>query len=104
MIPPTIAPAVIALKIKKIIRVFEESATISPLTAKTPEELGLHPGMMFGRLVRMDVLVEVGDNRYYLNYANLATYEEAKQRRIFRVIILLAFLAFLLLIFSLNQR
>jgi len=83
----------IAVKTKKIIRRFRDSDSTSIWNAKTPEQLNLSRGFLFDRLVNQDVIVRVGNSRYYLREKNIIHYQTAKRKR------LLLLLGILLLVF-----
>ena len=96
---PAITAALIvvlmAAKFKKLIKSFRNSGTTSPRTAKTLEDLNIHPRRIFRRLLNRGVINEAGSGRYYLNEANLDEYN--KVRRI-RMIIIFGILILLVLI------
>jgi hypothetical protein len=89
------AAVVIAVQFKKLIASFRNSGTTSPKTAKTLEDLNIHPRMMFRRLLNRGVINEAGSAKYYLNEANL---EEYNQVRRIRILIIMGILIILVLI------
>jgi hypothetical protein len=104
-IPVTTAAMVaviIAVQFKKLIASFRNSGTTSPKTAKTLEDLNIHPRRMFRRLLNRGVINEAGSARYYLNEANLEEYNQVRRIRvmiIFGVLILLFLLELFVLKF-----
>lgn len=58
---------VVAASTNRIIRTFRRAGATSPQTAKTLEELGCRRSLPFRKLERRGVLVEVPDERYYLD-------------------------------------
>ncbi len=86
-VPPT--GAIIAKKIKKIIRHFDEAGALTEKTARNPEELGIRKGLIFNRLVRNGVMVEGSQQRYFLNRENLAIYQANRRRRIIIAILVI---------------
>jgi len=97
---PAITAALIvvlmAAKFKKLIKSFRNSGTTSPRTAKTLEDLNIHPRRMFRRLLNRGVINEAGSGRYYLNEANLDEYNQVRRIRvmiIFGILILLVLIS-----------
>lgn len=96
-IPVTTAAIVtvlILVQFKKLINSFRNSGTNSPKTAKTLEDLNIHPRRMFRRLLNRGVINEASAGRYYLNETNL---DEYRQGRRIRVMIIIGILILLFL-------
>ncbi|WP_199100118.1 hypothetical protein [Dyella sp. ASV21] len=50
-----------------MVRVFEQAGATTPAAARTPQELGVQPGMAWYQLVGQGVLRCPGEGRYYLD-------------------------------------
>ncbi len=98
-VPPS--GAIVAGKVNRIIRCFEQTGAFSERTARNPEESGIRKDLIFNRLVRNGVLVEVSQNRYFLHRENLAIYQVNRRKR---VIIALLVIFTLIVITSLLSR
>jgi hypothetical protein len=64
---------------KKLIKRFLETRTTTAYAAKTPEELGHRHSLIFRRLVRRNLLCEIGPGRYYLEEKNLEAYNRKRK-------------------------
>ncbi len=58
---------VMMLKQKRIARAFEHAGALALTTARTPDQLGLTPGLAWHRLVTHGVLRCPGEGRYFLD-------------------------------------
>jgi hypothetical protein len=79
---PAIIVAIIVVRTKKIINRFKLSGTTTPHTAKTAGELNIRENLIFRKLVRRNVLIEVSPGRYYLHNEHLEDYLRARRMRI----------------------
>jgi len=84
----------IAIRIRRIIRYFEQHNATTPAKAIPMEEPGRMGGRWLQRLVNSGVLIEVQPGRFYLNYENLAEFNAARRKRI-RTVLAILFLAIL---------
>jgi len=57
--------------------------------------------MILNRLIRMGVLVETRDERFYLDTEKLTQYEAGKKKRILSAMGLILFMLIMLILFSL---
>ena len=98
MVPISPMPAVIAVQIRKIISRFEQHGAVSPGQARSLEELGLSDRLIFRRLVRNGVIVEVLPGRYYMNLEKLDEFNAMRRKKIAIVLglIIIGTLIFLL--------
>ncbi len=96
-----VAAAVAARKRRKILEAFREAGALSADRAVSQPELGLRGSAIFRRLVRSGVLIECGDERYYLD-------EEAAARahylRVRRFALLMATVSAVLLVIWILER
>lgn len=96
-VPPT--GAIIAARIRKEIRQFEQAEAFSERSARNPEELGIRKCLIFTRLVNAGVFIETSGNRYYLHHENLAAYQSNRRKRIiFFLLIIIGVIVFMTLI------
>jgi hypothetical protein len=95
MVNPVVAPMVVAAKIKKYYRRFEEAGATNPESAKTLQSLGLHGGFLFNRLIRNGVFVETGGERYYVISEKYRSFKIQRRKKAMMImgIIILVFLA-----------
>ncbi|HEX3029549.1 MAG TPA: hypothetical protein VHT34_09670 [Clostridia bacterium] len=58
---------------KVIVRRFINAGAISPSSAKSPEEVGSFKGSgrMYSRLISRGILVQTGNNKYYVDETKL---------------------------------
>jgi hypothetical protein len=91
---PILVVLIIAIIQKKYVRKFLTTETTTPQTAKTLESLGLSSSYIFQRLLWRKVIIECGENLYYLDEDNLQSYKKSKIRviLILTLIILIALL------------
>lgn len=93
-IPPMVAAIVVA-KIRKIVQRFRDAGAVSFQTARRPEELNIQKRLLFQRLVQKSVLMDAGDDRYYLHEENYQTYRKNRRSRaLFILVILMLILYF----------
>ncbi|MBL7905700.1 MAG: hypothetical protein JNL22_11825 [Bacteroidales bacterium] len=94
------AGAVVALKIRKIIRAFEDAGATNPESAISPEKSGIRTSLLFHRLVANKVLVSAGNNTYYLDRENLKIYNEKRRKRFPVVLLIVLILVVLGMLYS----
>ena len=88
---PTFAPgAVVAAKRNKIIRQFLSKGAVSYKESRTLEQLGLKKSLIFNRLIRQGIIVEVTFDRYFID---LEKYDEEERERRRLVTVLLVLIA-----------
>lgn len=92
---PALIVIIVVARIRKIANRFIETGTTSPGTAKSPFELGIRHSLLFSRLIRRNVIIEVAPGRYYLNESN---YQDYRQRRRSIALIIAAVLILLILL------
>lgn len=98
---PVISPApMIIAKTRRIIRRFENADATSPQNARTLEELNLHHGLIFRRLLRKEVIVEASPQRYYLNHEHLLNYENSRKIRMKAVLVIIAVIVIIAMIYN----
>lgn len=98
---PVISPApMIIAKTRRIIRRFENVDATSPGNARTLEELNLRHGLILGRLLRKEVIVEASPQRYYLNRRNLPNFEESRKTRMKVVLVIIAVIVIFAMIYN----
>lgn len=64
---PVIAVAAIALRRKRILGKFRGLGALSAESARSRQDLGTRRSMVFRRMERLGVLVDCGDEHYYLD-------------------------------------
>jgi hypothetical protein len=62
-----VAAAGIMRRERLIVDAYRDAGAISPERARTPDELLIHAGFAFRRLIDHAVLRDVGDGRYFLD-------------------------------------
>jgi uncharacterized membrane-anchored protein len=95
---PILIVIIVVVKFKRYINRFKDTGTTTPETAKSLEELNLRHWLIFNRLIRQNVIINIGAERYYLHEENFEKYTKAKRTR---VLIIFAFLILILLIYKL---
>lgn len=85
-----VAAAVIARKRRKILETFREAGALSAAGATPREELGLRKSVIFRRLARTGVLVDCGDERYYLDEEAAARAHRSRLQRAAVILTLVA--------------
>lgn len=96
------APTVILLLIKRYIRIFREAGATNPANAIVPGKHGIRTSMVFKKLVRQGVLVQVGnEERYYLDEVQEAMHR--KRRLVLAGIVIAVVLAGLLIAYFSGQ-
>ena len=88
-------PIVIMAQTKKYIRIFKDADAITPHSAIIPREHGIRNNLVFNKLVRQGILVEVGNERYYLD---LVKELEIKKQRHTMIMIFLGIILILMII------
>lgn len=88
-------PIVIIAQTKKYIRIFKDADAITPHSAILPREHGIRNNLVFKKLVRQGILVEVGNERYYLD---LVKELEIKKQRHTMIMIFLGIILILMII------
>jgi hypothetical protein len=97
MVNPVITPMVIAARMKKYFRRFENAGAISPETSRTLKSLGLQGGILFNKLLRNGVFIEQTPGMYYVSRLN---YEKYKSARRFRVVAILGGIIIIIVVIS----
>jgi hypothetical protein len=92
---PALIVILVLARIKKIINRFRDSGAVSPQTSRTPEELNIRRSILFNRLVKRKVLVEVTADRFYLHENNLEEYNRTRRMRVISIVIVLILLIML---------
>lgn len=77
---PSVIPAVVAARVRRIQHQFLAAQADAAERARTPDELGVDAGHLFRRQVAAGVLVPLGDGRYWLSREALARWQ--RRRRI----------------------
>lgn len=84
---------------RSIVRTLEQAGAIDGVTARTPEQLGVRPGMAWYQLVGLAVLRCPGEGRYYLDRPNWLRLRQRRRKTALMVglglLIVLAGLAWL---------
>lgn len=86
---PAMIVAIIVIRTKKLIKLFKQTGTTTPRSAKTVDELGTRHNLIFRKLVRREVLKEASPERYYLSEENLEDYLKRRRLRVFIVLMIL---------------
>jgi hypothetical protein len=92
-------PAIVAIKIRKIIGRFKQQGAVTPDTALPLEKIGVSKRLILRKLIRHNVIMEVAPDKYYLNEENLAVYNRNRRTRaaIVVVCIIIALVLYFLL-------
>jgi hypothetical protein len=90
---PVLIVIIVVTRIRRIVNRFLETGTTSPKAARSLPELNMRHSLLFSRLVRRNVIIEVAPGRYYLDESNYADY---RQRRRSIALIILAVCIFLI--------
>jgi hypothetical protein len=90
-------PAVIAIKIRKIIDRFKQHGAVNPDHAVYPDSIGISDNLLFRKLTRRGVIMETSPGKYYLNEENLLIYNRNRRTRA-TVVVLVIIIAFILYI------
>lgn len=93
--------AVMMHKQRKLVRAFESAGATSAARARTAQELGLQPGMVWYRLVAHAVLRCPAEGRYFLDLANWQRLR--RRRRAWALTFIVGLLALLGLIWMLGR-
>lgn len=95
MVNPVVTPMVVAAKIKKYFRRYEEAGATSPESAKTLQSLGLHGGFLFHRLVRQGVFIETKKDFYYVSRERYESFKVQRRKKAMMIlgIIVIVFIA-----------
>jgi hypothetical protein len=86
MVNPLVSPMVIAAKIHKYFRRFENAGATQADKSKTLLSLGLHEGLLFNRLIRNRVFIESAPGYYYVSRENYDRYRSVRRRRAFIIL------------------
>ncbi|MEM7352645.1 MAG: hypothetical protein AAF657_17735 [Acidobacteriota bacterium] len=62
-----VAAAAIAIQRKKILKTFRQFGAVSVETARSSQDLAVRRSLLFRRMVRTGVVVDCGDDHYYLD-------------------------------------
>jgi hypothetical protein len=87
---PAIIAVIVIIKTNRIIRSFRDAGAIDAMHAVSPDELNVGKRLVFHKLVRRRVLVDVGGDRYFLDE------EKALRYKRIRALIILIFLVMVL--------
>jgi hypothetical protein len=92
-------PAIIAIKVHKILERFKQHGAVTPDSALPLEKIGVSKRLVLQRLIRRGVIMEVTPDKYYLNKENLAVYNRNRRTRaaIVVVFIIIALVLYVLL-------
>ncbi|MBP6570443.1 MAG: hypothetical protein KA226_03420 [Gemmatimonadales bacterium] len=91
-----IGPAIVARKRRQLIATFRTHGATSPASARTLKELGLGHGMLVRIQEHRQVLVEVGEGRFYLDEAREAAVSRTRRLMLGAVVLVVAIGAMLL--------
>jgi len=83
------AAAVILRKEHDLVASFRGAGATSPITARSPEELGIDRRLAFQRLVTRAVLREAGEGRFYLDEPSWHALRGIRRRLVIVVLIVL---------------
>lgn len=97
---PIAIAIIVAIRVKRFINQFRNTGTTTPQTAKTLEELNLKRWVLFYRLLKQNVIIEIGTERYYLHEENLAEYSRTKRKTVLLFVAALILIMFLFAIAS----
>jgi len=85
VVVPIVPIAVVAHR-RRILRKFEEAGASDAARARTPAELDVKVGHIFGRMVKSGVLVAASEGRYYVSAEGLARERRWKRNAVLSVI------------------
>ena len=86
---PIIVVVIIMSKIRRLISVFRITGTTSSQNAKTLDDLNIKSNLIFRRLLMREVIIAVGEYKYYLSEENLIKYNKRRQRIVLSFIVIL---------------
>ncbi len=98
--PSSGAAAILALKTKRIIRFFRKAGAVTLLAAIRPEEVNIKKRLLFQRMVKKNVLIDVGDGKYYLHEENYSKYRKNRRRKALYILVLLGLLLYFFFVSS----
>jgi hypothetical protein len=92
-------PAIVAIKIRKIIERFKQHGAVTPDSALPLERIGISKRLVLRRLISRGVIMEVAPDKFYLNEENLTVYNRNRRTRaaIVVVCIIIALVLYVLL-------
>jgi hypothetical protein len=96
-------PAVIAIKIRKIIDHFKQHGAVTPDRSQPLEKLGLSKSHLMRRLIRRGVIIEISPGKYYLNEDNLAVFNQNRRTRAGIILVILIVAIAIYVILHLNS-
>lgn len=73
-----VAPIAVNALRRRILRKFEEAGANDAAHARTPAELDVQEGHLFGRIVKSGVLVSASEGRYYISAEGLARWRQQR--------------------------
>lgn len=93
----TVVPAIIAIRMRRYKQAFRTAGATSPAAAIRPADCGLRETLVFHKLVREGILVQVGNGRYYLDETRDAAVMRIRQK------LILALLCIIILILLISS-
>jgi hypothetical protein len=92
-------PAVIPIKIRKIIERFKQHGALTPDSALPLDKIGVSKRLVLRRLIRHGVIIETAPDKYYLDEKNLFIYNRNRRTRarIILIILIIAIAIYILL-------
>lgn len=91
----------IAAKTKKYKRLFRKAGATSPSTAIIPEQHGIRKTLVFSKMVRDGILIQVNDGYYLDEFKNDSTVSRRMQAVFYLII---GLLIILILVLVMNRR
>jgi hypothetical protein len=91
-------PALIAIKMRKIIDRFKEHGAVTPERSLPLETIGVSKRLLLRRLIRRGVIIEATPGRYYLNEENLTIFNQNRRAKA-GIVLLLIIVALAIYIF-----
>jgi hypothetical protein len=96
-------PAMIAIKIRKIIGRFKQHGAVTPDSALPLEKIGVSKHFLLNRLISRGVIMEVSQDKYYLNEENLALFSRNRRTKAGIVLALMIIAILIYLLLHMNQ-
>lgn len=93
---PILVVFILTLRQRMVIQAFLRTETITSGTAKTLDILGLSSSLFFRSLLKRKIIMECGQDQYYLDEVNLQTYKKLRVKVV--IILCMTILVALILI------
>ncbi len=98
------AATVVAARINKYIRRLREKGATSPEKAVTLEDIHMRRSLIFRRLVKREVIVRKGEDKYWLNLQNLESYRKSRRKVVAFFLLLLLLMILIVAILQMGNK